>query len=106
MYRMTSEDVTVSKPMKHFEMPSSAPGPAMTNSSSPKYFGEDEFVMAGPGALDGISKCFIGLDTVTSSDVIRYMFDHQEEHFERLDIGFPNLWGRRLQLIDCQNLFC
>jgi len=69
-------------------------------------FGEDEFVMAGPGALDGISKCFVGADTVKSSDIIRYMFDHQEEHFERLDIDFPNLWGRRLQLIDCQNLFC
>ncbi|MGY3585533.1 hypothetical protein ACVIGB_005413 [Bradyrhizobium sp. USDA 4341] len=69
-------------------------------------FGEDEFVMAGPGALDGISKCFLGADTVKSSDVIRYMFDHQEEHFERLDIDFPKLWSRRLQLIDCQNLFC
>jgi alpha-glutamyl/putrescinyl thymine pyrophosphorylase clade 1 len=69
-------------------------------------FGEDEFVMAGPGALDGISKCLVGADTVKSSDVIRYMFDHQEEHFEQLDIDFPNLWGRRLQLIDCQNLFC
>ena len=69
-------------------------------------FEEDEFVMAGPGALDGISKCFIGADTVKSSDVIQYMFDHQEEHFETLDIDFPNLWGRRLQLIDCQNLFC
>jgi 5-hmdU DNA kinase-like protein len=69
-------------------------------------FPEDEFVMAGPGALDGISKCFIGADTVKSSDVIRYMFDHQEEHFEKLGIDFPNLWGRRLQLIDCQNLFC
>jgi alpha-glutamyl/putrescinyl thymine pyrophosphorylase clade 1 len=69
-------------------------------------FGEDEFVMAGPGALDGISKCFIGANAVKSSDVIRYMFDHQEEHFEKLDIEFPNLWGRRLQLIDCQNLFC
>jgi hypothetical protein len=69
-------------------------------------FGEDEFVMAGPGALDGISKCFLGADTVKSSDVIRFMFDHQEEHFEKLDIDFPSLWGRRLQLIDCQNLFC
>ena len=69
-------------------------------------FGEDEFVMAGPGALDGISKCFIGADRLKSSDVIRYMFDHQEEHFENLDIDFPSLWGRRLQLIDCQNLFC
>src|SRR5262249_42646220 len=59
-----------------------------------------------PGALDGISKCFIGADTVKSSDVIWYMFDHQEEHFEKLGVDFPNLWGRRLQLIDCQNLFC
>ncbi|MHC2374868.1 hypothetical protein ACVIWV_010381 [Bradyrhizobium diazoefficiens] len=69
-------------------------------------FGEDEFVMAGPGALDGISKCFIGTDAVKSSDIIHYMFDHQEQHFSDLDIDFPSLWGRRLQLIDCQNLFC
>jgi hypothetical protein len=32
--------------------------------------------------------------------------DSQEEHFIRLGLGFPRLDGRRLQLIDCQNLFC
>lgn len=69
-------------------------------------FAEDEFVMAGPGALDGIHKCFLGADAVASSDIIRYMFDHQEKHFKELDIEFPSLWGRQLQLIDCQNLFC
>lgn len=69
-------------------------------------FGEDEFVMAGPGALDGISKCFVGAGDVKSSDIIRYMFDNQERHFNDLDIEFPSLWGRPLQLIDCQNLFC
>src|SRR5437868_3517402 len=69
-------------------------------------FGEDEFVVAGPGALDGIQKCFLGHDAVKSSDIIRYMFDHQEEQFAALEIEFPSLWGRPLQLIDCQNLFC
>jgi hypothetical protein len=34
------------------------------------------------------------------------MADRQEEHFARLGLAFPGLWGRRLQLIDCQNLFC
>ena len=30
----------------------------------------------------------------------------QEDEFQRLDQKFRDLWGRRLQLIDCQNLFC
>ena len=34
------------------------------------------------------------------------MADNQETEFERLGIGFQNLWGRNLQLIDCQNVFC
>ena len=69
-------------------------------------FGEDEFVMAGPGALDGIHKCFVGADEVASSDIIRYMFDHQQKYFGELGIEFLSLWGRPLQLVDCQNLFC
>jgi hypothetical protein len=69
-------------------------------------FGEDEFVVAGPCALDGIDKCFEGASRVSSADVIRYMHDNQERHFADLQIEFPSLWGRRLQLIDCQNLFC
>ncbi len=34
------------------------------------------------------------------------MADRQEIEFERLGLEFRGLWGRRLQLIDCQNLFC
>lgn len=34
------------------------------------------------------------------------MANHQEEEFERLNLNFNSLWGRPLQLIDCQNLFC
>ena len=39
-------------------------------------------------------------------DIIRFMADKQEEEFERLNLDFQNLWGRDLQLIDCQNVFC
>ena len=69
-------------------------------------FREDEFTVAGPGAIDGIHKCFVGAENVRSSDVIRYMWENQERHFSALDINFDSLWGRPLQLIDCQNIFC
>jgi hypothetical protein len=69
-------------------------------------FGEDEFVMAGPGALDGIHKCFVGADRVNSADIIRFMWEHQDQYFDNLEIEFLSLWGRPLQLIDCQNIFC
>ena len=38
--------------------------------------------------------------------MIRLMADRQEEAFRDLGLSFPTLWGRPLQLIDCQNLFC
>ena len=63
---------------------------------------EDEFVVAGPGACDGIVKCFGPAARGAESDVIRYMADSQESHFARLGLNFPGLFGRRLQLIDCQ----
>ena len=69
-------------------------------------FSEMEFVVPGPGALDGISKCFTDLGGLTEADLIRVVTEHQEDEFERLGLPFRDLWGRRLQLIDCQNLFC
>ena len=69
-------------------------------------YDEMEFVVAGPGARDGIRKCFGRSADGIEADVIRYMADHQEEHFTRLGLKFTGLRGRRLQLIDCQNLFC
>jgi hypothetical protein len=69
-------------------------------------FDEMEFVVPGPGARDGIRKCFGPASDGIEAEIIRYMADHQEEQFERLELQFPGLWGRRLQLIDCQNLFC
>ncbi len=69
-------------------------------------FSEDEFVVAGPGARDGIMKCFSCRGNYSDEDVIRYMMDHQEAEFHRLGLDFRDLFGRSLKLIDCQNLFC
>jgi hypothetical protein len=69
-------------------------------------FSEMEFVMPGPGARDGIRKCFGRAADGIEAEVIRYMADTQKEHFARLGLRFSGLRGRPLQLIDCQNLFC
>ena len=69
-------------------------------------FSEMDFVAAGPGARDGIRKCFNDIGAYSEDDVIRIVTDASEREFDRLDLSFPGLWGRPLQLIDCQNLFC
>ncbi len=69
-------------------------------------FSEMDFVMPGPGARSGIRKCFAEYGSYSESDLIRWMADHQEDEFARRGIDFQSLWGRPLQLIDCQNLFC
>jgi hypothetical protein len=69
-------------------------------------FDEMEYVVAGPGARDGICKCFGPRAKGIESEIIRYMADSQNEHFARLGLRFEGLRGRPLQLIDCQNLFC
>lgn len=69
-------------------------------------FSEMDFVVPGPGARDGLKKCFIFTAGLNEAELIRLMVDNQEREFERLGLRFDGLWGRRLQLIDCQNLFC
>ncbi|MGC4002288.1 MAG: putative DNA base hypermodification protein [Pirellulales bacterium] len=76
------------------------------NYSSAWNYSEMEFVVPGPGALDGLQKCFHDRGGLTEADLIRIVTDRQEREFERLGLTFPDLWGRSLQLIDCQNLFC
>jgi hypothetical protein len=69
-------------------------------------FDEMDFVVPGPGAKDGLRKCFgLGVRGI-EAELIRCMSDTQTEHFARLGLRFGGLNGRRLQLIDCQNLFC
>ena len=69
-------------------------------------FSEMDFVVPGPGARDGLRKCFVDPGGLNEPELIRLMADLQEREFERLGLDFESLWGRRLQLIDCQNLFC
>jgi thymidylate kinase len=76
------------------------------NYSTITNFSEREFVVPGPGALDGINKCFANRGGLTETEIIKLMMDIQESEFERLGLTFRTLWGRPLQLIDCQNLFC
>lgn len=69
-------------------------------------FSEMEFVVPGPGARDGLRKCFVDSGGLNDPELIRLVADIQEREFARLGLDFESLWGRRLQLIDCQNLFC
>lgn len=69
-------------------------------------FTEMEFVAPGPGAIDGIRKCFADTGGVDHADMVRLIADRQEIEFNRLGIEFRTLWGRPLQLVDCQNLLC
>ena len=69
-------------------------------------YSEMDFVVPGPGALDGISKCFSDLGGLTEADIIRKVAERQDQEFDHRGMRFRDLWGRRLQLIDCQNLFC
>lgn len=76
------------------------------NYSNVTMFTEMEFVVPGPGARDGIRKCFADTGGLSEAEIIRVMADRQEQEFARLGLSFRSLCGRRLQLIDCQNLFC
>jgi len=76
------------------------------NYSTAVDFDEAECVVAGPGALDGISKCAPGTHPRDAEQFILDVCARQEEEFARLGLAFPGLFGRRLQPIDCQNLFC
>lgn len=69
-------------------------------------FSEMDFVVAGPGAKNGIRKCFSDTGGLSEAGIIQAMADRAPLEFERLGLTFRDLWGRPLQLIDCQNLFC
>lgn len=76
------------------------------NYSNVVSFDEDDYTQAGPGALRGIKKAFESLGDYGPTDVIHWMVERQEQEFERLNLRFGGLWGRRLHAIDCQGLFC
>lgn len=69
-------------------------------------FSEMSFVVPGPGAYSGIQKCFSDFGGLNEVDLICLVAEKQEEEFAKRGISFKTLGGRKLQLIDCQNLFC
>lgn len=69
-------------------------------------FDEMEFVVPGPGALRGIAKCFADTGGLSAMEIIRAMANDAPRFLAESDFEFVDLWGRPLQLIDCQNLFC
>jgi hypothetical protein len=70
-------------------------------------FSENDFIVAGPGALDGIRKCFgVYPNQAQAAMAIHECVDQQEGFFEYFGLAPVTLFGRRLHAIDCQNLFC
>jgi hypothetical protein len=76
------------------------------NYSAMLNFSESDFVVAGPGALDGIAKCFERIGKAAPEDVIYWTVERQDAEFARLSLKFQDLFGRPLQPIDCQNIYC
>ena len=70
------------------------------------HFSEMDFVVAGPGARSGIRKAFRDVGGLTDEELIREVTQAADREFGERGLNFRNLWGRQLQLIDCQNLFC
>jgi hypothetical protein len=69
-------------------------------------FSEMDYVVPGPGARDGIKKCFHDFGGLTEEGIIKYVTERQETEFKTRGLEFETLGDRLLQLIDCQNLFC
>jgi hypothetical protein len=69
-------------------------------------FPESDFVVPGPGAKSGLRKCFSNVHQSDEVEIIKRVAQFQETEFSSRDLAFRYLGKRRLQLIDCQNLFC
>lgn len=70
------------------------------------HFDEMDFVVPGPGARRGMRKCFTGFGGLNEVELIKLVADEQEREFEHYGLKFKSLWGRKLHLVDCQNIFC
>ena len=69
-------------------------------------FPETFYTCAGPQAIEGIAQAFGRSNPKQCASIIEQQTEQQEHHFERLGLPPIDTFGRRLQLIDCQNLFC
>jgi hypothetical protein len=70
-------------------------------------YDEDEFIVPGPGAKEGILKCFRNPKKLSETDIIEWVTDYQNAcSFVVIGQFAPTLFERPLQLIDIQNCFC
>ena len=69
-------------------------------------FSENEFVVAGPGSLRGLRKCFAQATKASAPGLIRWTAERQDKEFASRGLPWRNLLGRPMQLIDVQNVFC
>jgi hypothetical protein len=69
-------------------------------------FDENEFVVAGPGAVRGIEKAFENHKKFDAADIIRWLTENQKEEMNRLGYKEFGLKSRELKLIDIQNILC
>lgn len=69
-------------------------------------FSESDFTVPGPGALRGLRKVFSDFGGLTPAELTTWMVDRQEEGLADAGVPWVDLFGRQLQAIDCQNLFC
>lgn len=69
-------------------------------------FSENDFVVAGPGAVRGIEKTFDKFDNY--ENVIKYVFKNFDYFLDKYGFKneFKNIYGRNPTLIDLQNVFC
>ncbi len=71
-------------------------------------FDEDDYIVPGPGALNGIQKCWGVLPpNVIPSEIIQMCVSDQDVFLARFGEQPIRLRGKRqLHAIDCQNLYC
>ena len=69
-------------------------------------FDDSGFVVAGPGAIDGLSKCFLDADGMSPEELIGWTGSRMEIELDRLGLPFGGLFGRRPSPVDWQNCFC
>ncbi len=69
-------------------------------------YDENDFVMAGPGAERGLRKIFADLAPTDYANALRWLVDTQEAEQRRLGMEPITLFGRKLHLIDVQNVCC
>lgn len=68
-------------------------------------YSENDFVIAGPGSIRGIKKCFLNI-TNNYEDIIKRVQMNQDDELKKRNLVFQKIGTRKLQLIDIQNLFC